>query len=171
MRGGQCVRLRQGDYSQETVFGNDPAAVAQRWVSQGMTYLHLVDLDGPSKDVPSTAKAFAESSPQPACSASSGAVCEAKMLSRKSSDWGVDRVVVGTKAIKDPAWLERMCLCFPGKLVLGIDAKNGHVATAGWLEVSGLLGPHTWPTAKPWAARCACLYRPQPRRHAGGTEL
>ena len=136
LRGGQCVRLRQGDYSQETVFGIDPAAVAQRWVSQGATYLHLVDLDGAKQGRPVNGESIRR------IVASAGVPCQLGGGLRSESDivevfhWGVDRVVVGTKALKDPAWLERMCQRFPGKVVLGIDAKNGHVATDGWLEVS-----------------------------------
>jgi phosphoribosylformimino-5-aminoimidazole carboxamide ribotide isomerase len=136
LRGGQCVRLRQGDYSQETVFGSDPAAAAQRWVSQGATYLHLVDLDGAKQGRPANSESIRR------IIEAAGVPCQLGGGLRSETDvtevfaWGVDRVVVGTKALTDPAWLERLCQRFPRKVVLGIDAKDGYVATDGWREVS-----------------------------------
>jgi len=136
LRGGQCVRLRQGDYDQETVFGSDPAAMAQRWVSQGATYLHLVDLDGAKLGHPvngESVRRIVETAGVP-CQLGGGLRTEGDLAD--AFCWGVDRVVVGTKALKDPAWFERICQRFPGKIVLGIDAKQGQVATDGWLQVS-----------------------------------
>jgi phosphoribosylformimino-5-aminoimidazole carboxamide ribotide isomerase len=135
VRGGQCVRLRQGDYAQETVFGADPAAMARRWVEQGATYLHLVDLDGAREGRPVNGASV--------CAiAKTGVPCQLGGGLRTHSDietalsWGVTRVVNGTRALQDPAWLEKMCRTFPDKIVLGIDAKAGNVATDGWLKVS-----------------------------------
>ena len=137
LRGGQCVRLRQGDYARETVFDNDPVAVAQRWVGQGAKYLHLVDLDGAKQGRPSNGASIrrilgAASVP---CQLGGGLRTEAHVA--EVLDWGLDRVVVGTQALKDPAWFEKICQHYPGKIVLGIDAKEGRVATDAWLEVSG----------------------------------
>jgi phosphoribosylformimino-5-aminoimidazole carboxamide ribotide isomerase len=136
LRGGQCVRLRQGDYAQETVFGADPAAMAQRWVEQGATYLHLVDLDGAKEGRPingPSVRAIVQASGVP-CQLGGGLRSEADIAEVLS--WGVARVVIGTRALQAPGWLEQMCSKFPGQIVLGIDAKGGRVATQGWLEVS-----------------------------------
>jgi phosphoribosylformimino-5-aminoimidazole carboxamide ribotide isomerase len=136
LRGGQCVRLQQGDYERETVFGSDPAAVAKRWVSQGATYLHIVDLDGAkighlvnSESI----RRITEAAGVP-CQLGGGLRTQADL--EQAFDYGVERVVVGTQALKDPAWFEQACRQFPGKVVLGIDAKRGQVATDGWLELS-----------------------------------
>src|SRR5262249_48529211 len=136
LRGGQCVRLQQGDYAQETVFGADPAAMARRWVSEGATFLHIVDLDGAKAGQPvnePSIRAIVESSGVP-CQLGGGLRSEEHIA--KALGWGLSRVVIGTKALQSPAWLEGVCKQFPDKIVLGIDAKNGRVATQGWLEVS-----------------------------------
>ncbi len=136
LRGGQCVRLRQGDYSQETVFGSDPAEMARRWAGQGATYLHLVDLDGAREGRPvngDSVRRIVQAAGLP-CELGGGLRTEADIA--LALGWGVDRVVLGTRALKDPGWLERVARQFPGKVVLGIDARAGQVATDGWLEVS-----------------------------------
>src|SRR5262249_23606309 len=136
LRGGQCVRLRQGDYDQETVFGADPAAMARRWVDQGATYLHLVDLDGAKQGQPVNGPSVRAivSAAGVTCQLGGGLRSEAHVTEALS--WGVARVVIGTRALHAPGWLEEMCAKFPGKIVLGIDAKDGRVATQGWLQVS-----------------------------------
>ncbi len=136
LRGGQCVRLRQGDYQQETVFGGDPADMARRWVVQGAPYLHLVDLDGAKQGHPVNGPSVR------AIVAAVGVPCQLGGGLRSDADvdealgWGVARVILGTRALKDPAWLEGLCRRHPGRIVLGIDARDGLVATEGWLEVS-----------------------------------
>jgi phosphoribosylformimino-5-aminoimidazole carboxamide ribotide isomerase len=136
LRGGQCVRLRQGDYNQETVFGADPADMARRWVAQGASYLHLVDLDGARQGRPvngPSVRAIVEASGVP-CQLGGGLRDEAHVA--EALGWGVARVILGTRALKDPAWLEGLSRRHPGRVVLGIDARDGMVATEGWLEVS-----------------------------------
>jgi len=136
LRGGQCVRLRQGDYSQETVFGDDPAAMACRWVEQGATYLHIVDLDGARDGQPvngPSVRRIVEAARVP-CQLGGGLRTEQHIAT--ALGWGVDRVVVGTRALQDPAWFEGICRRFPGRIVLGIDARGGKVAVEGWLNVS-----------------------------------
>ncbi len=136
LRGGQCVRLRQGDYNQETVFGGDPVSMGRRWVGQGATYLHLVDLDGARQGRPVNAASVRAIVEQ------SGVPCQLGGGLRTTADvdlalgWGVARVVLGTAALRDPAWLRELCRSHPGRIVLGIDARDGLVATEGWLEVS-----------------------------------
>jgi phosphoribosylformimino-5-aminoimidazole carboxamide ribotide isomerase len=138
LRGGKCVRLKQGDFSRETVFGEDPTAMARHWVSQGAECLHLVDLDGARTgspdNVPSVA-AILRSVDVP-CELGGG-IREDETI-RQLLDLGLARLVVGTKAISEPEWFRQMCRRFPGRLVLGIDARDGRVATHGWLETSEL---------------------------------
>jgi len=149
LRGGKCVRLRQGDYAQETVFGEDPGAMARRWVEQGAQYLHIVDLDGAREGRPvngeSVRAIVAAGVP---CQLGGGMRSEDEI--KRVLSWGVERVVIGTRALQAPGWLEEMCRKFPLRIVLGIDAREGRVATQGWLEVSEM-------TALELARRCAAL--------------
>lgn len=136
LRGGNCVRLRQGDYAQETVFGDDPAAVARRWESEGARQLHLVDLDG-ARDgqlVNGEAIRAIVSAVSIPCQLGGGVRNESTI--RELLSLGLARLVVGTQALRQPDWFRGMCRAFPGRLALGIDARGGRVATAGWLEVS-----------------------------------
>ena len=138
LRGGKCVRLRQGDYGQETVFGEDPVAVARRWVDEGGERLHLVDLDAARSGTSanrSVIAAIVEAVPVP-CQLGGGVRDEARV--REGFELGLARLVVGTQAIKDPDWFREMTRAYPGQMVLGIDARNGLVATDGWLETSEL---------------------------------
>jgi phosphoribosylformimino-5-aminoimidazole carboxamide ribotide isomerase len=136
LRGGQCVRLRQGDYAQETVFGDDPAAMARRWVEQGATYLHLVDLDGARAGRPvngDSVRRVLDASGVP-CQLGGGIRTEEHL--DEVLGWGVTRVILGTRAVQGPAWCEEMCRKHPGRVALGIDARQGKVATEGWLADS-----------------------------------
>ena len=136
LRGGQCVRLRQGDYAHETVFGDDPAAMARRWVQEGATYLHLVDLDGAREGRPVNGESIRR------IVQAVGVPCELGGGLRSEADieqalaWGVDRVVIGTRALQDPEGFAALCRRFAGKVVAGIDARDGRVASEGWLAVS-----------------------------------
>jgi phosphoribosylformimino-5-aminoimidazole carboxamide ribotide isomerase len=136
LRGGQCVRLRQGDYAQETVFGADPVAMATRWVEQGASWLHLVDLDGAREGRPVNGDSIRR------IVAAAGVPCQVGGGLRTEADidsalaWGVQRVVIGTRALKAPGWFQQVCERWPGQVVLGIDARDGRVAAEGWLEVS-----------------------------------
>ena len=138
LRGGRCVRLRQGDYGQETVFGEDPAAMAEHWEAGGARRIHLVDLDGAKEGRPvnvEAVRAILERVHVP-CQLGGGVRDEATIASWLAS--GVERVIVGTQALKDPAWFRAMAEKYPEKLVLGLDARDGRVATAGWLDVSSV---------------------------------
>lgn len=138
LRGGQCVRLRQGDYAQETVYGADPAAMAQRWVDEGAERIHLVDLDGARDGYPVNVEAVR------AILSRVGVPCQLGGGVRDEStiaEWlnaGLDRVIIGTQALKQPAWFEEMAQRYPNRLVLGLDARDGRVATEGWLDVSSV---------------------------------
>ena len=136
LRGGKCVRLRQGDYRQETVFGDDPAAMALHWVDLGAKCLHLVDLDGAkegrSVNLPSI-RAIVAAVDVP-CELGGGVRSEESI--RDLLNLGLRRLVVGTLALREPDWFHQVCRKFPGRLVLGIDARGGRVATEGWLSTS-----------------------------------
>jgi phosphoribosylformimino-5-aminoimidazole carboxamide ribotide isomerase len=136
LRGGQCVRLQQGDYARETVFGADPAAMARRWVEQGAAYLHLVDLDGAREGRPvngASVRAIVEAAGVP-CQLGGGLRDDAHV--EEALAWGVTRVVIGTKALRDPQWCQSLCRRFPGRIAVGIDARDGRVAVEGWMEAS-----------------------------------
>lgn len=135
LRGGQCVRLRQGDYAQETVFGSDPAAVARDWVSQGARALHLVDLDGAREGRPvnvTSIQAIVGAVDIP-CQLGGGLRSQEHI--EQVLSWGVQRLILGTRALKDARWFEGIVRSFPEKIILGLDARNGMVATNGWMEV------------------------------------
>jgi len=136
LRGGKCVRLRQGDYRQETVFGEDPAAMARHWVGLGAKCLHLVDLDGARDGRPAnlrSVRAIVEAAGVP-CELGGGVRNEETI--QELIELGLGRLVIGTLALREPDWFRRMCRKYPGRLVLGIDARGGRVATDGWLATS-----------------------------------
>ena len=136
LRGGRCVRLQQGDYQRETVFAEDPAAMARYWVDQGAECLHLVDLDGARAGRPineASVGAILEAAAVP-CELGGGIRSEEHI--RQLLARGLSRLVIGTLAIREPDWFRQMCQKFPGRLVLGIDAREGCVATDGWLATS-----------------------------------
>ncbi len=137
LRDGKCVRLRQGDYAQETVFGDDPTEMARRWATEGTRWLHLVDLDGAKAGRPVNHEVVRR------IVQASGVMCELgggirdEAAIRLMLDHvGVERVIIGTQALKQPNWFRKMATRWPGRLVLGIDARDGMVATEGWLDVS-----------------------------------
>jgi len=138
LRGGKCVRLQQGDYDRETVFGDDPAAMAKRWVKQGAQFLHLVDLDGArdGKLVNREAIVAIRAAVDIPCELGGGIRDELTIVDLLNL--GLDRLVIGTKAIKQPDWFRDVCERHPEKLTLGIDARGGRVATEGWLETSDI---------------------------------
>ena len=135
--GGKCVRLQQGDYSRNTVFSDSPADVATRWFAAGSQFLHCVDLDGAKTGsiVNEHAILSIVSVAENRIVQLGGGVRTEAMIERLLN-LGLSRLVVGTAALKDPAWFAKMCEEYPGHLVLGLDALNGMVATEGWLENS-----------------------------------
>jgi phosphoribosylformimino-5-aminoimidazole carboxamide ribotide isomerase len=133
---GKCVRLRQGDYQQSTIYGDDPASMARRWVDQGADRLHLVDLDAArdgSQKNRGAVEAILASVSVP-CQLGGGVRSQAVI-----DQWlqiGLARLIVGTAALKQPDWFASMTHHYPQRLCVGIDAKDGWVATDGWLDVS-----------------------------------
>ena len=141
LRAGKCVRLVQGDYSRETVFGDDPVAMARRWVGEGAQALHLVDLDGAKEGRPVNGEVIRNivKAVDVPCQVGGGLRNERDI--EATLDGGVARVVLGTRALQDPAWVRQMAQDYPKRIVLGLDARDGKVATHGWintLEVSVL---------------------------------
>ena len=136
LRDGKCVRLRQGDFERETVFGNDPAAMARRWVDEGAGRLHLVDLDGARDGRPANLASVRAIVQQVDVPCELGGGIRTDEAIGELLDLGLARLVIGTRALREPDWFEAMCLRHPGKMVLGLDARDGRVASEGWLETS-----------------------------------
>ena len=137
LRGGKCVRLRQGDYAQETVFSDDPVEMARRWVADGTTWLHLVDLDGAKAGRPVNHDVVRQIVQATGVKCElGGGIRDAAAIQLMLDDVGVERVIIGTQALKQPEWFREMAQQWPDRLVLGIDARDGMVATEGWLDVS-----------------------------------
>jgi len=138
LRGGKCVRLQQGDYDRETVFGDDPVTIARQWAEQGARHLHLVDLDGAREGQPRNLAAVTAILKAVKLDCEQGGGIRNEQTIRELLGMGLCRVVIGTLAIRQPDWFRGMCRQFPRRLVLGIDARDGKVATHGWLETSDL---------------------------------
>ena len=143
IRGGKCVRLLRGDYAQETVYGDDPAAMALRWIEQGARALHLVDLDGARSGRSDNERAVADILRAISASGATGVTTELGGGIRdvdSAARWldaGVDRVILGTVAVTKPQVLSLAAASFPGRVWVGIDARDGEVAIAGWERGSG----------------------------------
>ncbi|MBN1320089.1 MAG: 1-(5-phosphoribosyl)-5-[(5-phosphoribosylamino)methylideneamino]imidazole-4-carboxamide isomerase [Thermoleophilia bacterium] len=137
IQGGRCVRLRKGDFADVTVFGDDPVAMAERWVSEGARYLHVVDLDGARVGEPRNfplVRAIAEAVPVPVQTGGGIRTEEALELVAISP---VTKAVLGTSAVEDEAFLERALeVLGVDRLVVAVDAEAGFVKTKGWQERS-----------------------------------
>ena len=138
LRDGRCVRLLQGDYAKETVFGDDPVAMALGFVAAGARRLHIVDLDGAKDGRPTQAALVARMVSAAGVPCQLGGGVRTLEAARAYLDAGVARVVVGSVAIERPELLVELAAAFPGRIVLGLDARDGRVAVRGWLETSGL---------------------------------
>ncbi len=137
LKDGRCVRLRQGRMDDETVFSDDPVEVAGRWVAAGARRLHLVDLNGAFAGRPvngGVISAIAEHYPDLPLQVGGGIRDEATI--QAYLDTGVDYVIIGTQAVKEPAFVSRACQAFPGHIMVGLDAKDGMVAIDGWATVT-----------------------------------
>jgi len=139
--GGQCVRLRQGDYNQQQVFSDDPAAMAAGWVAQGAELLHVVDLDGARDGVLHNLGVVQHIVEAVDVPVQVGGGMRTTDAVRRVFDAGVARAIVGTRALEDPDWFAELCTSFPDRIVLGLDARDGQVATHGWLQISEIQAP------------------------------
>jgi phosphoribosylformimino-5-aminoimidazole carboxamide ribotide isomerase len=137
LKDGRCVRLRQGRMEDETVFGDDPVEVAQRWVDAGARRLHMVDLNGAFAGKPVNAraiKAVAEAFPNLLIQVGGGIRDEETV--QVYLDAGVQFVIIGTKAVSAPHFVNDLCLEYPGHIIVGLDAREGKVAIDGWSKLS-----------------------------------
>ncbi|MFW6011741.1 MAG: 1-(5-phosphoribosyl)-5-[(5-phosphoribosylamino)methylideneamino]imidazole-4-carboxamide isomerase [Desulfosalsimonas sp.] len=137
IKGGKCVRLFQGEMDRETVFSDDPASMARRWTDEGAELIHVVDLDGAVEKRPRNLEAIGrivrEAGPVPV--QVGGGIRDIETVAMYM-DMGADRVVIGSVAIYEPQMVKKACQRFPGKIVVGIDAKNGKVAIEGWTRTT-----------------------------------
>ena len=137
IKDGKCVRLRQGDMSQDTVYGDDPVAVARRWAEAGARRLHLVDLNGATDGRPVNAEiihAIVEACPDVPVQVGGGIRDEDTI--QRYLDAGVSYVILGTKAVTAPHFVADVCLEFPGHIIVGLDVRDGKVAIDGWSKLS-----------------------------------
>jgi phosphoribosylformimino-5-aminoimidazole carboxamide ribotide isomerase len=136
IRGGRCVRLDQGDYDRETVFDNDPAAVAKRWEALGARRLHVVDLDGAREGTPRNVEAIERILASATVPVQvSGGVRDVATVDDLIG-LGADRVVLGTAAVKDQTTVLNAITLFRGQIIVSVDARDGLVRTEGWIEGS-----------------------------------
>ncbi len=139
LKDGACVRLRQGLMEDSTVYGDDPVEMAKRWVDGGTRRLHLVDLNGAFDGKPvngDAVTAIAKSYPDLPIQIGGG-IRDLKTIEQYINA-GVDYLIIGTKAVKEPQFVAEACKEFPGHIIVGLDAKDGLVATDGWAEVSSI---------------------------------
>ena len=137
LKNGQCVRLRQGRMDDVTVFSKDPAEVARRWVGEGAQRLHVVDLDGALKGNPVNLKAIEKivAAVGTVPVQAGGGVRDEDTVQR-FLDVGISFVIIGTKAVNTPHFLRDLCLEYPRRIFVGLDAKDGRVAVDGWSKLS-----------------------------------
>lgn len=139
LKDGQCVRLRQGLMEDSTVFSDDPVAMARKWVDAGCRRLHLVDLNGAFAGEPVNGEVVtAIAAAYPDLPVQIGGGIRSLETIEHYVKAGVSYVILGTKAVKEPAFVAQACAAFPGKVIVGLDAKDGLVATDGWAEVSAV---------------------------------
>ena len=138
IQNGNCVRLKQGDFQKETIFHSSPLDMAQKWINDGAERLHLVDLDGARLGSPiiidvvsSICKIF------PNIPIQIGGGIRNFETAERYLKAGANFIIIGTKAVKEPDFIKQLCMKFPGKIIVGIDAKNSEVATEGWKSISG----------------------------------
>jgi phosphoribosylformimino-5-aminoimidazole carboxamide ribotide isomerase len=137
LKDGQCVRLRQGLMEDSTVFSDEPVAMAARWVDAGCRRLHLVDLNGAFAGEPVNGQVVTDiAAAYPELPIQIGGGIRSLETIEHYVRAGVSYVIIGTKAVKEPAFVAEACRAFPGKVIVGLDAKDGLVATDGWAEVS-----------------------------------
>jgi len=133
---GRCVRLYQGDYEQSQIFSENPLEIALQWQSLGATRLHLVDLDGAKEGTTINLDAISTIVKNLNIPIQVGGGLRDRTSVERLFDLGVERAIVGTVAVEKPELVEELCNTFPHKIAVGIDARNGKVATKGWLETS-----------------------------------
>ncbi|MEY3380705.1 MAG: 1-(5-phosphoribosyl)-5-[(5-phosphoribosylamino)methylideneamino]imidazole-4-carboxamide isomerase [Pseudomonadota bacterium] len=138
LKDGQCVRLKQGDMDQSTIFGEDPAVMARAWVDKGARRLHLVDLNGAFAGQPKNEQAIRAILKEVGSEVDvqlGGGIRDLDTIERYL-DAGLRYVIIGTAAVKNPGFLQDACTAFGGHIIVGLDAKDGKVATDGWSKLT-----------------------------------
>jgi phosphoribosylformimino-5-aminoimidazole carboxamide ribotide isomerase len=136
IRGGKCVRLRQGRLDAETVFSDDPVAMGLKWQEAGASLLHVVDLDGAFTSQPQNLEVIGRLRRALNIPMELGGGLRTLDTMAAYADLGVDRLILGTVALKDPDLAARACAAFPGRIAFGLDARDGLLAVEGWTETS-----------------------------------
>jgi len=136
IKNGKCVRLFQGRMDSETVFSDDPAAMAKRWEDEGAEFIHIVDLDGAIEKSPQNLGSIRKIINSVDAHIQVGGGIRNERTIRMFLEIGVKRVVMGTEAIRNPKLVKNACKEFPGQIVVGIDARNGWVAIEGWTKTT-----------------------------------
>jgi phosphoribosylformimino-5-aminoimidazole carboxamide ribotide isomerase len=137
LKGGKCVRLRQGRMDDVTVFSDDPVACAQRWADEGAARIHIVDLDGAIKGTPVNIKVVEQIAANIKVPIQVGGGVRDEETVQRLLDVGVQYVIVGTKAVNAPHFLHDLCIEFPRHIIVSLDAKDGRVALNGWTKITG----------------------------------
>ncbi|MGB6102752.1 MAG: 1-(5-phosphoribosyl)-5-[(5-phosphoribosylamino)methylideneamino]imidazole-4-carboxamide isomerase [Pusillimonas sp.] len=138
LKDGRCVRLRQGDLDDATIFSDDPGAMATQWLDQGARRLHLVDLNGAVAGKPkneAAIKSIIQAIDDEIPVQIGGGIRDLDTIERYL-DAGISYVIIGTAAVKDPGFLRDACSAFPGNIIVGLDARDGKVATDGWSKLT-----------------------------------
>ncbi len=138
IRGGLCVRLFQGDFAQETIYGDDPLEMALKWQSQGATRLHIVDLDGAESGNPQNLEAIRRISETVFVPIEVGGGIRSLATMERLIKLGADRVILGTAAVDNPGMVKEACRNFRQAVVVSIDARDGCLTTHGWKQSTGL---------------------------------
>ncbi len=137
IKNGKCVRLRQGNMSDETIYNNDPVEMAAKWVELGAERLHIIDLDGAVSGRPVNADIIHDIAEEhPGIEIQAGGGIRDEDTIQTYLDVGVNYVIIGTRAVTTPHFVSDICLEFPGHVIVGLDAKNGKLATNGWSKLS-----------------------------------
>ncbi|ABO68367.1 MULTISPECIES: 1-(5-phosphoribosyl)-5-[(5-phosphoribosylamino)methylideneamino]imidazole-4-carboxamide isomerase [Geobacillus] len=138
MRGGKCVRLLQGDYNKETVYGDSPVAMAEQFAAQGAEWIHMVDLDGAKEGRRVNDRFVIEAANRLSVNVQVGGGIRTEEDVAYYLERGVARVILGSAAISNPTFVKKMLQTYGRRIVIGIDARDGFVATEGWLETSNV---------------------------------
>jgi len=136
IKGGRCVRLKQGRADQETVYGDDPAAMGQKWEAAGAAWLHVVDLDGAFSARPQNLPAIRRLRQAVGIPIQLGGGIRTLAVMEEYFALGIDRLILGTAVLKDPELTARALAAFPGRIALGLDARDGRLAVEGWTETT-----------------------------------
>jgi len=138
LKDGRCVRLFQGEMDKETVYFANPVEAAKHWLAEGARFIHVVDLNGAVEGRPVHTKEVAAICKQAGLSVELGGGLRSIEAVKAALDLGVTRVVIGTAAYENGEFLRTLCKSFPGKIVVGIDARQGKVAVKGWVETTSM---------------------------------